>query len=100
MALKDEFDADMVMIYKRALKEVHYPAHRFLHMIMEQGGVTTARTLLAKSDVSDGFTALYRANRLDLSMEALVLQEKYAPLFTPEERQIATQRLRELERKE
>ena len=51
----------------------------------EHSGVETARTLLWKEDVSDGFTTLWELKRLDLSVEAYVLRPEYAPLFTEED---------------
>jgi hypothetical protein len=66
-------------------------------MLLEYGGVETARRLLRKDDVSDGFTTLWELKRLDLSVDAFVLRSEYAPLFTEEERGIARARLRQYE---
>jgi hypothetical protein len=49
---------------------------------------------LWKDDVSDGFTTLWKLQRVDLSVEAYVLRPEYAPLFTEEERAIARARLK------
>jgi hypothetical protein len=54
-----------------------------------------ARRLSRKDDASNGFTRLSERKRLDLSVEAHVLQPEYAPLFTEEQRRIARARLRE-----
>jgi len=59
------------------------------------GGVETARRLLWKDDISDGFTTLWELKRLGLSVEAYVLRPEYASLFTEEERGIARARLRQ-----
>jgi hypothetical protein len=64
-------------------------------MLVEYGGVETARRLLRKSEPSDGFTTLWELRRLDLSVEAFVLRPEYAPLFTEAERGIARARLKE-----
>jgi hypothetical protein len=64
-------------------------------MLLEYGGVETARRLLRKDDISDGFTTLWELKRLDLSVEAYVLRSEYTPLFTEEERGIARARLKE-----
>ena len=61
-------------------------------MLTEHGGVETARRLLPQ--MSDGFTELWKRNRLDLTVEALVVQLKWDELFSDEERQIALSRLR------
>jgi hypothetical protein len=64
-------------------------------MLVEYGGVETARRLLRKDGASDGFTTLWELKRLDLSREAFVLLPEYAPLFTEEVRVIARARLGE-----
>lgn len=92
MSVEREFDAAMINIYKRALKECGYRATRFLQMVTEQGGLKAARALLARADTSEGFAALWELGRPDLTMESLVLQPKYRGLFTAEE--LATAQLR------
>lgn len=83
----------MVAVYKRAKQEAGYNATRFLQMISEHGGVETARQLLLASGTSDGFTALWQAGRLDLSVEYHVLLAEFQELFSEEERDIARRRL-------
>src|SRR5687768_13610346 len=41
--LKSSFDDAMLSIYTRALKEAHYNATRYLHMLQENGGLATAK---------------------------------------------------------
>ena len=93
--LEDQFHQDMVRIYETAKKELHYNAAYFIQMVAEHGGVKTAQKLLASSEPSSGFTVLWEHQRLDLSVEALVLRADYFPLFTDEEREIARIRLAE-----
>ncbi|MEV0842013.1 DUF262 domain-containing protein [Actinocatenispora sera] len=88
-----EFHADMGRIYERAKQEAHYTAGYFLSMLAEHGGLATAQRLLHAPAVSDGFAALWERNRLDLTVEALVSQPKYADLFTAEELGVARYRL-------
>ena len=38
-------------------------------MLLDYGGVETARRLLWKDDIPDGFTTLWELKRLDLSAE-------------------------------
>jgi len=45
-------------------------------MVSNEGGLKTARKLLATAEPSDGFTELWRNHRLDLTMESLVLKPK------------------------
>lgn len=93
MSLEAEFHGAMVNIYWQAKKECNYTAKRFLQLVLDQSGLQAARTLLAKNGVSDGFTALWECGRLDLTMEALVLNAKFSGLFTTDERAVAAARL-------
>jgi hypothetical protein len=94
-ALEREFHQRMIAIYVAAKKEARYNATRFLTMVNERGGVETARILLHATSVSEGYTALWERQRLDLTVEALVLEERWQPLFSADERKIAIRRLRE-----
>jgi hypothetical protein len=94
-ALPAEFEAAMRSVYTRAKDEAGYNATQFLRMLTDHGGLATAKRLLANPRVSDGFVALYERKRLDLTVEAQVLNPKFAPLFTAEELQTARNWLRE-----
>ncbi|MDY6914074.1 MAG: hypothetical protein SVT52_06435 [Planctomycetota bacterium] len=91
--IEREFDAAMMQIYHRALKEAKYNATRYLQMLHEHGGLATAQILLHSPTVSDGYTALWEKKRLDLTVEALILQPDWQGLFTDAEREIARKRL-------
>ena len=91
--LERRFHGAMVEIYRRAKDEVGYVAARFLQMVSEQGGVATARQLLATAAVSDGFVTLWEKGRLDLTVEAHVLYPEFRPLFTEAEIVTARDRL-------
>lgn len=93
MTLLQQFDEAMLDTYRRARDEAGYHATRFLRMLSEQGGLETARTLLHAATVSDGYAALWERQRLDLTVEAVILDPQWTPLFTNEERRIARQRL-------
>lgn len=84
--LKNDFHNDMKELYDRSKKELKYNATRFIQMIGDIGGYETAKRLINKPGISDGFAILWEYKRKDLSVENLVLQEKYAPLFTDEEK--------------
>lgn len=89
----DEFDQEMRSLYIRARDEANYPATYFLSMLAEHGSLATARRLLHAPTVSDGFAALWERGRLDLTVEALVVQPRFADLFTPVEVEVARHRL-------
>jgi len=93
-ALEKAFHHDMLQIYQRAKEECGYNATRFLQMIANYGGLKTAQKLLATPNPSEGFEVLWEFQRLDLSMENLVLNPKYRSLFTEEEIATAKERLK------
>lgn len=95
MDIKKEFESDMKDIYVRAAKECKYYPTRFLQMLSEMGGIETAKKLIAKDGGTEGFLKLWEKGRLDLSVEYLVLQDKYKELFTDEERAMCRNRLKE-----
>ena len=57
------FNEAMLDIYRRAKAESWYKATRFLSMVVERGGIETARYLLHATTVSEGYTALWERRR-------------------------------------
>ncbi len=55
----------------------------FKQMLGAQGGNATVRQLLARGKPSDGFTRLWELGRLDLTVEALVVETKWRLLIDP-----------------
>ena len=94
--VRAEFERAMKDVYVRAKAEANYTATYFVGMLSNYGGLGTAQRLLASTEVSTGFATLYERGRLDLTVEALVIQSKFASLFTDEEIDIARQRLDQL----
>jgi hypothetical protein len=91
--IERRFHRAMISIYETAKRELGYNATRFLQMISEHGGLATARQLLWSDAPSEGFTTLWERGRLDLTVEAHVLDPEFAPLFTDEDREQARARL-------
>jgi len=91
----DLFNSEMLNIYELAKKECNYTARRYLQMLHRRRGLETAKILLHSNKVSDGYTALRECGRLDLTVEALVRKMEWRELFTPEEINIATKRLKD-----
>ena len=58
--------------------------------------VKGAKRILSGSRLSDGFNALQGKGRLDLSLEALVVDKRFTQLFTDEEANEALMRLLEV----
>jgi hypothetical protein len=94
--LADRFHQEMLAIYERARNECDYHHHRFLQMVHEDGALEVAHRLLEEDSVREGLVTLWRKDRLDLTVEALVLKPEYEPLFTEEEISKARRRLEQL----
>lgn len=92
-SLEAEFHQAVLRIYDTAAKLGYRPTY-FLRMVHEHGGVETARRLLRTPEPQEGLATLWELDRLDISMEALVVQERWEPLFSDAERQVARERLR------
>ena len=91
--LEKRFEQEMIDIYMIAKKECGYNASRFLQMLGAKGELAAAKQLISKPGGTDGFTTLWEHGRLDLSVEAHVLNAEYAELFTDEERRMCRERL-------
>ena len=94
MDLEKQFHKDMIGIYEKAKNECGYIATRFIQMVAEKGGLVTAKELINKDEDTYGFERLYELKRLDLSVEALVLEDKYKDLFTSFEKKKCKDRLK------
>ena len=95
-ALEAAFHAAMEEIYRRAKGEAGYNATAFRGMVAELGGPEAARRLINARAVSDGYTALWERKRLDLTVEAKVVETpQFHALFTEEEIEICRRRLEE-----
>jgi hypothetical protein len=93
--LENQFHGAMIGIYENA-KDYDYFATYFKRMLDTYQGVETAKRLLAKQEIQDGLMKLWEMKLLDQSMEALVIQERFKPLFTDAEIAEARRRLEEL----
>jgi len=92
--LEAQFTEAMFDVYRRAKTEAKYNATVFLQMLTDNGGMRTAKTLINAAKPSDGYTELYLRKRLDLTVEAVVLEDpRWHPLFVSEELEKAKKRL-------
>ncbi len=92
--LETQFDRALLDAAKRCSQLGYKPAE-FLRMLQQRGGLETARSLLHSHSVSSGFTRLWELHRLDLSVEAHILQPAWRQLFTQVEQDKARKRLLE-----
>jgi hypothetical protein len=94
--LSKQFDMAMFDIYRRAKQEAGYNATIFLGMISDRGGLLTAKYLINSPKPSDGYTHLYERGRLDLTVEAMVVENaRWHELFTDGELTAASSRLQQ-----
>ena len=92
--LEDKFHDAMLDLYRVAKKECGYDAKVFLDMVLTDGGVKTARKLLGDRTIQYGFRKLWECERLNLTVECLVLNRRFATLFNERELEEARRRLR------
>ncbi len=96
MSLEDDLEVALISVYEQTGREVEYWANYFRRDIKRKGAVATAKQLLQddpRARESKGFQALVHAGRLDLSVEAVVLQPRFRRLFTSAEIREASRRL-------
>ena len=88
-----DFTGTMFELYKRAKSECGYNAIRYLAMVTDHGELGTARRLLHAPTASDGYTALWQAGRLYLTVEAVALLPEWSDLITEDDKAITRRRL-------
>ena len=89
------FEEIMSELYSTVVKATsgRYKPTSFNKMVLELGGLPTAKSLLESTEPQLGLARLWQFNRLDLSVEFNVLQPQFATLFTSDERMSARKRL-------
>ncbi len=96
--LAQEFEIALRDLYHTIVAETDakYKPTLLMKMIDEIGGVSSAKNLISREKPSDGYTRLWELKKLHLTLEAFVLDNpKWHPLFTAEELQKATVRLKQ-----
>lgn len=87
--LELQFENELRDKMQKAKKECKYNPARFNQMLVQYGGVVTAKRLIsdgiAFGKTSNGYTTLFLNSRLDLTMEHSVCKPEYHELFTEEE---------------
>ena len=92
--LEAQFQQAMLALYKMCADETGYKATKFLGMIGRDKGLATVKMLINAPRESAGYAAMWEHNRLDLTVEAVVLENpKWWPLFADEELAKARKRL-------
>lgn len=84
-ALERDFGKAMLRRYRIEIPEqVGYTPTRTIRLIEENGGVDAVRILKHRYPLhdSDGYAKLCLVDRLDLTLESLMLEPTFRPLFT------------------
>jgi hypothetical protein len=90
-----QFHKDMVAVAVQSQIVLGYRPMALLGMIDDLGGVEAARRIVGSEHPSKTFVTLWENNRLEYSVEFLVLDAAYEGLFGPEVMERAAYRLRE-----
>jgi len=103
--IEKELDTELRSLYYK-WRTIGYPAGYFWRMLTSKdpgygkGPLGTVRHLLGgEPSMGSGFMRLLRANKLEWTVEALLLDPKWKPLFTDLELQKAKSRLDRYRRK-
>jgi hypothetical protein len=92
--LEQRFDVAMRDLSTRITSETDCDPQRLLQLVAQRGGVGAAKAIVDGSEASDIYAALARRDRLDLSVEALIFDNReFRSLFSDEEQQVVRQRL-------
>lgn len=89
----DAFGAFLREKVAEADRSIGYQAPQLLRMVDAKGGYATAISLISERNPSPGFSTLWEGKRLDLSVEALVLEHKWIVFFDEELLRIAERKL-------
>jgi Protein of unknown function DUF262/Protein of unknown function (DUF1524) len=92
-ALVARFHMDAVRLHTRGRDEAGHNDRPLLDMLTNLGGLHTAKNILHQPGPTPGFRVLSQQGRPDLTIEALVLNPNYAPMFTEDELATARERL-------
>lgn len=83
--LENTFTAVLLAQLSKAQKVCGVEETRLRQQAEKLGGVKAVQQMLSRRQETRQFGPLKQMKRLDLSVEALVIQGKYASLFTDEE---------------
>lgn len=91
-ALESEFAARLQDGIRQAY-DLGYPPTRIENMLKESSASTVAKRLVASGDMHTGFKEMAKLGRKDLTVESIMLEEKFQPLFEKRELEAAKFRL-------
>jgi glycerol-3-phosphate O-acyltransferase len=89
MSTEAEFAVALAEHIARMIRETGYNPQRFRQKVTRVGAVAAMKALMVKTGPSIGHRELLNRRRFDLLFENLVLEQRFAPLFTDAEREAA-----------
>lgn len=94
--LEHDLHKAMLEVPFRIQSLANYNPQRLWLLVRKTGGLRAAKILLRNDRITMGLQVLSKAKCLDASIEYLVLQNRWRPLFTEQELRMAKSRLRQL----
>lgn len=94
MLTREQFHTAMVELDATIREQTKYRPNLMRQMIHDVGGYTTAIRLVDRLHPTEGFSQMVMLERKDLTIEALVVDERWSPLFESRLVEIAKRRLR------
>jgi hypothetical protein len=91
-----ELKREMYRLYEEPKEKYGYNGTYYLKMLEKLGSLETARRLAGDPKIHAGLIRLQKHNALHLSVEALVLRERWRDLFDDDVRKAAREKLRKL----
>src|SRR3954451_14131991 len=94
-------EAEFAIRIQQAIRHCYglgYPPTRLDQMVAACGARADAKQLVKSCDVPEGLKRLQKLGRIDLSFEAIMLEEKFNSLFNAAELEAARWRLRQIEK--
>ncbi len=85
MTLQEQFTKELLEKCAQAKTIGCGMSAKSLQTITVKGGADLAHFILSREGASDNFDKLAKQSRLDLSLEAQVVDKKYASLFSDDE---------------
>lgn len=96
----EQLKADFLASLRAADIECHrldYHPTRFEQMLQGEPAVDLAKRLVTSGELHDGLKTLARLKRLDLSLESIMLEDRFRPLFSSEHLEAARWRLAQVQ---
>jgi 5-methylcytosine-specific restriction enzyme A len=95
MATEQELTDALIEGYEMAGRKAGYWGRRFLQSVRRNGGLATVKRMLLPPNQQQrkGLDALLEAGHPELTVEAIVLQDRFRPLFSEAELRVAGERL-------